>query len=835
MSTSLNALTLRINASTEGVSRAVRTVRSDVNKINRIMRETSTESEKAADAQESLNRVYRTGAVSANEYSRAIEAINAKYKQQKNAVSDADQAHSRIRSLVSSTTPMIEKSKEQFRDLFTALRGGKITQEEYARALAKVKEETRKQKDEQSGVAEAARRQAELQQRVAAIVQRSVPATKRLAMQHRELRSEYQAGRVSTLEYQRARRMLNDEIRRTNQANAQANQSNVRQAESLRQLAVKVGAVALAYRGLTAAANKFRNASQTALATEQAEIQFEVFTKSAERARELMTDLKRIDRDSPVFGLPQLMQASNAMLAYGVDADQVSRRVQQLTAISAGNTDAMQRLSLAYAQVEAKGKLMGEEVRQFVNAGFNPLQQIAEDTGESMASLAEKMANGEITVEMVRRAMDRATEAGGRFYGINKKLAASTGGALSRLGNVVEITTAGIQRKFFPAVRDSANAIARMIERTSSWAESLSRTERNIIAFTAALGPSVFIAGKLIAVGQRVIAMLKNWRNIQVSLLALSGPKGWAQLAAGVAIAAGAIYLMDQALEHGRAESEKTASQNAKLEASYKNTAAAATAAKNAANAFTTSRSGGFTKNHQRERDEATKRRWERYDAGERILATIKSQNEALKEQDRLQRMTKDAIEREQLAAASSEKTQVLRLKAMQKERAALLERQEYEKKRLELLEQQRDVLAQQQAKIKGEAEQVTESMRTPFEKLVSDLQRFEEMYQRGLITQRTLSRARSQRAGEFNPQQTAIKVELPPSITKGSREEYRMIAEAQNAASNKQDNQFRQQLAIATAQKIAAEKASRAIAESNRLLADLNKNLKKKRGGGAV
>jgi len=91
--TSLNALTLRINANTDGVSKAVNAVRSDVTRINRIMGQTASATDKARQATESLNRVYRTGAISRQQYKKAQQAIKQKYK-------ETDSAASRLRKSI---------------------------------------------------------------------------------------------------------------------------------------------------------------------------------------------------------------------------------------------------------------------------------------------------------------------------------------------------------------------------------------------------------------------------------------------------------------------------------------------------------------------------------------------------------------------------------------------------------------------------------------------------------------------------------------------------------------------------------------------------------------
>ena len=79
MATSLNALVLKIGADTSGVSKAVKTVRGDVNRVNSILRSTATDTDKARQATESLNKVFKTGALSQKEYARAQEAIRKRY------------------------------------------------------------------------------------------------------------------------------------------------------------------------------------------------------------------------------------------------------------------------------------------------------------------------------------------------------------------------------------------------------------------------------------------------------------------------------------------------------------------------------------------------------------------------------------------------------------------------------------------------------------------------------------------------------------------------------------------------------------------------------------
>lgn len=69
-----------------------------------------------------------------------------------------------------------------------------------------------------------------------------------------------------------------------------------------------------------------------------------------------------------------------------------------------------------------------------VNAGFNPLEEIARKTGKSIGELKEEMSKGAITSKMVQNAFISATSAGGKFFGMSSEGAKTLNGQISMLG-----------------------------------------------------------------------------------------------------------------------------------------------------------------------------------------------------------------------------------------------------------------------------------------------------------------------------------------------------------------------------------------------------------------
>jgi tape measure domain-containing protein len=77
-------------------------------------------------------------------------------------------------------------------------------------------------------------------------------------------------------------------------------------------------------------------------------------------------------------------------------------------------------------QITGNGRLMGQELRQLVEAGFNPLSIISKQTGLDMMELRIRMAEGKISAEDIREALTTATSEGGRFADALKRIGEET-------------------------------------------------------------------------------------------------------------------------------------------------------------------------------------------------------------------------------------------------------------------------------------------------------------------------------------------------------------------------------------------------------------------------
>lgn len=184
---------------------------------------------------------------------------------------------------------------------------------------------------------------------------------------------------------------------------------------------------------------------------EQTKAAFTALTGSAQSAGQILDELQ-IFAGIAGQSFEQLQHATRALLNYGVAADRVVPIIKSLAAISGGNADTMDRLAIAFGQVQAKGKLAAEEVRQMVNAGFSPLQEISRTTGKSFKQLIAEMEAGKISVEQVEAAFRSVTGPGGRFGKILEAIANTARGQFNILKAGVSIAVRALGEDLLPSI-----------------------------------------------------------------------------------------------------------------------------------------------------------------------------------------------------------------------------------------------------------------------------------------------------------------------------------------------------------------------------------------------
>lgn len=163
---------------------------------------------------------------------------------------------------------------------------------------------------------------------------------------------------------------------------------------------------------------------------------FTVMTGSADKASETVKKLSDIGAKTP-FDMPQLADATSLLMNFGFNADDAVDSMMMLGDISQGSADKLDSISRAYGKMSSAQKVSLEDINMMIDAGFNPLQEISEHTGESMQSLYDRISHGKMSVDEITESMKRSTSEGGKYFKSMDAQSQTLDGRLSTLSDTI--------------------------------------------------------------------------------------------------------------------------------------------------------------------------------------------------------------------------------------------------------------------------------------------------------------------------------------------------------------------------------------------------------------
>ena len=206
-----------------------------------------------------------------------------------------------------------------------------------------------------------------------------------------------------------------------------------------------------------------KNALKAAADWESMQASFKTLLGDADKANKLLADIKATAATTP-FTLEGLADASRTLLSFGVSAEKIIPTMRMLGDVSGGNSEKLKSLTLAYAQVQSTGRLMGQDLLQMINQGFNPLQIISEKTGKSMAQLKKEMEQGAISSRDVAEAFKIATSEGGRFFKSMETQSQTLAGRISTLQDGFQEFLRTLGEKLLPVAKIVVDGLIKIID-----------------------------------------------------------------------------------------------------------------------------------------------------------------------------------------------------------------------------------------------------------------------------------------------------------------------------------------------------------------------------------
>jgi tape measure domain-containing protein len=228
-------------------------------------------------------------------------------------------------------------------------------------------------------------------------------------------------------------------------------------------LGAAVGKLAAAFSLIQAA--KFVFVSTAEIETQTRSLQ--VLTGSAEKAGQIIKDLQQLGAVTP-FTSSELIDSAKRLQAFGVETNKVVETTRRLADVSGATGAELQGLVTAYGQVQAKGRLQGEELLQFQERGVALQQVLREEYGLSGEEFQKALEKGRISAEAVEFAIQKLTDAGGKYANGAIAQSDTLNGRLSTLQDSIQVLAQTIGRTLAPVFQwalTQATAVVSEIQR----------------------------------------------------------------------------------------------------------------------------------------------------------------------------------------------------------------------------------------------------------------------------------------------------------------------------------------------------------------------------------
>lgn len=236
---------------------------------------------------------------------------------------------------------------------------------------------------------------------------------------------------------------------------------------------------------------------------------FKVMLGDEQLAAEKLEEIRRMAASTP-FSLSDLTEGTQTLLQFGVAADDTTGVLKRLGDISLGNADKLQTLVRAYGKMSSAQKVTLENVNMMIDAGFNPLNQICDATGESMSALYKRISDGKVSFHELEAAVAAATSEGGQFYNGMLEASQTFNGRLSTLKDNVAALTGELTSGLFSALGDiivKANELVVSITEDDSKMAALKETIGILTAAVVAVTAAVLSYKATVAAATAITAL----------------------------------------------------------------------------------------------------------------------------------------------------------------------------------------------------------------------------------------------------------------------------------------------------------------------------------------
>ncbi|MDX2094365.1 MAG: tape measure protein [Alphaproteobacteria bacterium] len=255
---------------------------------------------------------------------------------------------------------------------------------------------------------------------------------------------------------------------------------------------------------------------------EELTMQMEHLAGGAEKAREFVGSLQGyIDK----FGTEELSKSVQLMETAGYSMDEIKKRIATLGDVAAGSRTPLSALTEQYIDLRKAGKVSDGDLTAMMKANIPIVAELAKQLGKTDKQIINMAANGKISFEQYRKAMQGLTEEGGRFNGAIERQGKSIFGVFREMGFALRNSLADLgfdlwkDLNIADRITSITSAVRGLIEGFMSLPKWLKSSITWFVLILAVIGPVLMIVGQL-TVG--VAGLLFAFGKLPLMLMAVT-------------------------------------------------------------------------------------------------------------------------------------------------------------------------------------------------------------------------------------------------------------------------------------------------------------------------
>jgi len=321
------------------------------------------------------------------------------------------------------------------------------------------------------------------------------------------------------------------------------------------------------------------NVFQSGMKMELLSLQLETFTGGAQQAEAAMAKFIDIAIKTP-FNIEQVAEAAKILMAYGIEADSAVEATERLAIAGSTSGAQLDNLSRNLGQIQAQGRAYTRDLTQFAIQGIPIWDALSQVTGKTTVELKKMAEEGTVSFDMVNGALAAATKEGTALWVISQKMQETMTGRFEAIASAIQVT-AGAFLKMIQDFDNATGIVSGLFNIVKGTVQGLGAAFKMIGDNMKAIIPivggitvglttlftiakwSTWIAGiaTVIQLLWQVVVVQKAIAAWQIIVNALSGPKGWINIAAalslGVAAYAGLNAMVGKHAEEREKENQK--------------------------------------------------------------------------------------------------------------------------------------------------------------------------------------------------------------------------------------------------------------------------------------